>query len=264
MGLVMRLSRRTVAFFAYAFLVASVVGCAGEPAPCIVATQPYFAQFAPLQSAGLCEVLAGDEVGLQRYSSRPPGSSDADLRWSLAIQSLTMGNLAIEPGVSTNMVRDFALGDFPPFADEKNICRAETLEAAEADIPERTIDLGTNQEPMMFPAVQRRETWSNVEMYVAADMPGLRFSADVVIADLVAGCETKYSVSALSPAVFCGREQYDDMGNVTYEVDDTLCLSAPDVEAGRPGGSGIDARFKTHCDPISLHCVLDGSPLDLP
>lgn len=211
----------------------------------------------------MCDVSVGDEVALEKYSSRPPGAIDADSNtWELAIQSIAMTNFISMPGVSPEMVRAFAIGDFQQYTDDDDLCRVDVFEAAEATIPERTVDLGVGSPPETFPAIHVREQWQNLAMYNASDVSATRFSADVIITDFEAGCESTYSVSALSPVVSCGTPQDDGQGNYVTLPDDSRCWSKADPDAEFYFGSGIDARIKTHCDPIVMVCVLDGSPLD--
>lgn len=245
------------------FLAFSISGCAESKTPCGVPTSTFFAKYSLRQQKGMCEVAIGDEVALEKYSSRPPGALDPDSNtWELAIQSTAMTNFVGQPGVDPEMVRAFAIGDFQQYADDDDLCRVDAFEAAEANIPERTVDLGANSPPETFPAIHVREQWQNLAMYNAPNVSATRFSADVVMTDFDTGCESTYSVSALSPTVFCGTEQYDDQGNYVFLPDDSSCWSKADKDAGFYFGSGIDARIKTHCDPVAMYCVVDGSPLD--
>lgn len=244
-------------------LAFSISACTESRAPCSVPTALFFAKYTLQNQTGMCGVSPGDEVALEKYSSGPPGSSDADSHeWELALQSAIMGNMVSEPGVKPEMVRAFAIGDFPQYADDDDLCRADEFEPAEANVPERTIDFGAGSPPETFPPIHIQEEWKNVAMYNSSNVQATRFSAELVITNFEAGCETHYSVSALSPAVFCGTEQYDGEGNYVFLPDDSRCSPRPNPNAEFYVGSGIDARIETHCDSVTMYCVLDGSPLD--
>jgi len=245
-------------------LAFSISACSESRAPCSVPTWTFFAKYSLTKQTGACEVFLWNEVALEKYSSGPPGALDTSAhKWELGLQTASMGNLASGPGVSPEMVRAFSIGEFQQYADEQGLCRVDVFEPAEANIPERVVDLGVGSAPETLPPIHIREQWENLAMYNAPDVQATRFSADLTITDFESGCETEYSVSALTPMVYCGSEVFDPAtGTSSYGPNDSLCSPRPRQEAEYYVGSGIDARIKTHCDPATLYCVLDGLPLD--
>jgi len=209
--------------------------------------------------------VKGDTVGLEVYPATTPGTSAPD--WThlrLALQSAKMGEFQYELPGEADLVRPYGLGDSTVFADDASICRTSALEPAEVDVPERpTGDVDEMGNPVVLPAVHLRETWKNISTYVTNDFKGMTFAAEATMEDVIQGCTTTYTISALSPAVNWGIEIYDDMGNVVgYDPDDLLCNAEPDPEKGYVFGSGIDPRITTRCDPETFYCVPVGSPLD--
>ncbi|MDI1477931.1 hypothetical protein [Polyangium sp. y55x31] len=236
------------------FLVATTAACAEPPAPCLVSSMLYFARYDVVSQTGGCIPRLGEDVGLEVY----PGTNGGPQ--TIALQSQSLKSLWFEAnfnGTDLGDGRPFALGDFPETAGEDGICRAGDLAPAEIELPPTQVfdDLGN---VVSIGGGRIRETWWNLAMYVAPDVPGVRFAAELEVEDLKQGCSVTYKVAALSPSSYCG--EFSDFSD---EPNDALCSPAPSQTfSGLHSGSGIDPRIATHCDPVTLRCVLDGGPLD--
>lgn len=151
-------------------------------------------------------------------------------------------------------------------------------------------------EPIILPAEHYQQTWTDIRLYVTEGVPGTQAKGSMKFENLTPGaeCSVEYDFIGLYPSVACEVEILmdehvdDDMDPATpvenddgdpttpdtpettvvrTEPDDALC--DPKAETGwkRPGvgveykaprifGSGINPDFKTKCDPVLLHCVL--------
>ncbi|MDI1448466.1 hypothetical protein [Polyangium sp. 6x1] len=234
-------------------LLAATAGCEDPPAPCHVATAPYYARYRVLsQSGGLCDIRIGEEVGIEVYPGRGPDGPDSS-RPSIAVQSSFMGQMAFM--VDRDEQRPYSFGSFPELADADGLCRPGDLAPADVQFPSQVVfdDLGN---PFEVPGAHVRETWKDLRMLVTHSLPGVRFAAELTVEDLTNGCSVRYEVSALSPSVDCSSFFPEATPG------DELCSPEPDPSTGNPSGSGIDPRIQTRCDSNTLHCVLVGSPLD--
>lgn len=235
-------------------LFATTAACAEPPAPCAVSSMLYFARYAVVSQSGPCNARLGEDVGLEVYPA-PNGGAP-----TLAVQSQALKSMWFDAKFTGHDVggqRPFALGAFPESAGEDGICRASDLAPAELDIPPMQVidDLGN---VVAIGGGHVRETWRDLAMYVAPDMPGVRFAAELEVEELTQGCTVKYTVSALSPSVYCG-----EFGDFSDVPNDAFCSPvSTQTFSGLHPGSGIDPRIPTHCDAATLRCVLDGGPLD--
>jgi hypothetical protein len=237
------------------FVLLTTAACDEPATPCTISTKPYFGKYRVVSQTGPCGPLIGDDVGLEVYPAAGPSGP------TIALQSMTMKNMWFEAkfnGASNlEEQRPYALGAFPEFADADGMCRAGDLAPAEMDLPPVQVvdDFGN---VFVVGGGQVRETWRNLTMYVTPDMPGVRFAAELEAENLTRGCKVTYTVSALSPSVYCG-----EFGDFSDVPNDAYCSPEPvQTQWGGSLGSGIDPRIETKCDQVTLRCVLVGSPLD--
>lgn len=123
--------------------------------------------------------------------------------------------------------------------------------------------------PVTLPKTDLKYEWSNVKFYVTAAATGTQFMADVKIT--LNGCEATYTAVGMWPAIDCTPFQVTDPNDTTGaacggEMDapcpdgsacdadskchklldvtgEDLCNPDPDVNRGRPIGSGINPDF---------------------
>jgi len=244
-------------------VLATTAACEDPPAPCHVASAPYFARFMLVSDSGPCGISTYDVVGLEVYPGSGPSGLDPS-RPNIAVQSSRLGNLRAEAEFSNLDIgeqRAFAFGACPELADADGLCRVGDLAAAEIKMPPFEV-FNEFGEIILIDGQHVRETWSNVAMRVSHEVPGVRFGAELTVEEINQGCTTTYTVSALSPSVECGRLGLDDFGNDAFIADDGLCSAIPQPYLGMSQGSGIHPSIPTRCDPETLHCMPAGSPLD--
>jgi hypothetical protein len=180
--------------------------------------------------AGLAKV---EHVGFQTYLT-PLGrrdvkddtgkvvGADADLAdyntRNIAVQSSTMGATyrALVP-IGTvppdGSGEPWAFGPYTSKPDAGNLCYAggasgtAPLSVAEINFPDPAGDL------------HFRQTWSDVEFYVTAGVPGTQVAGKMKFEDVAANCQVEYKFTGVYPAVFCGKEidGYVDAMGVPHE-----------------------------------------------
>lgn len=151
--------------------------------------------------------------------------------------------------------------------------------------------------PIILPAERYRQEWTNLRFFVTEGVPGTQTRGNMKFENLTPGAECTFEASfiGLYPSVYCEETIYVDQHvdndedpatpvenddedpttedalepvAVRTEPDDALCSPAAEVGWKKPApgieyknprifGSGINPDFKTKCDPVLLHCVLD-------
>ena len=219
---------------------------------------------------------------------------------SVGIQPAALSALLASAGdvAADDEDRPYGLGPFRASEpDAEDLCVVPTLTTARVRlpaIPER-VDACTTTPAQ--PATDVSYAFRNVRVYANAGAYGTQLAADLTYTR--DGCSAEYEVWAVYPAVACGVALpgsdvgADDAGSepaldagdgeradagpaidpATGEPcpaqeapsppqgpDETLCAAEPDLEAGRPVGSGINSAFAITCDPNLLLCVPSAEP----
>jgi len=226
--------------------------------------------------------VLGEEIGLSTYLAPNSDGTLADYnKRKIAIQSGTLGGTLQSFGLGdTAREKAYALGDYTTDPDANNLCYAggangtAALAMADLDIPATDDGMGG-----MTPAIHLQQEWSNIKVYVTADVPGTQMVGEMVFRDVIAGCTSEYKVIGLFPAHFCGVEVHVDDDNdpstpsenddadpdnddtPNLEPSDDECSPDADPSKGRVFGSGINPDFAVQCDPALFYCTLTTPPL---
>jgi hypothetical protein len=249
----------------------SGASCGQPDIQCVVGHGPFFARYELIEGEGSCAELRGGEIGLSTYLAPNADRSLANYgERRIAVQSRLLGDLlhrGEEFGVADPDSQPYALGDYTNLPDEGNVCYAggangtPALSVAEQSVPEiPAMDNGMGGMTEPIPAAHVRQEWTNLKIYVTAQVPGTQMTGEMTFEDVLEGCSARYKVVALFPSVYCGVDADGDES--TPEVaSDEQCDPRADPAKGRVFGSGINPDFKTRCDPELLHCVLAETPL---
>jgi hypothetical protein len=226
----------------------------------------YIVTYTKLEGPSSCDALTGEKYYLGPYFAKTdkyfPNSPDFN-DITVGIRPAAIGNLyarAEEQGVaplpefkSTNAIGKF--GTVRP--DPEGFCTIPTLTQAVAtfpEIPEVPAVPATDDSPGSpavpgIPATTLNYEFTNFRLWVRADAVGVVWQSDVTRTETVNGTATtcKYKAYGLSPPHSC------DDG--TGQPNEKECEAAPDPDAGRFFGSGINVDFKVKCDPVLLTCV---------
>jgi len=246
----------------------------------------------------MLDKMTSDWIGMETYHPAIDVGDEKQPDFSkgtLAIQSDTLGNTPgwlnpdhVDPNADNKL---YSIGDWTSQSpDATDFCSVPTftgqatqklakVDALPPEDPMDPMDLGTPCQP----GVDITYEWKNVQVYVTAAAQGTQFTADLTytqvdhtVDDPAFGmcnatgdqtCQVSYKVRGMWPQVFCGIEVLDPtdpMGMATMLVpDDEHCCPdpSPELDKGRPIGSGINPDFPTKCDPDLLTCVLD-APAD--
>jgi len=177
-----------------------------------------------LKEPTLCPVIAGELLGIQKFSSRT-----GDERLSINPQSLVDLN---ERDTSPS----YSLGALARQADAEGFCPATDLAVAEKHAP---ADPEANE-----PATDLVYRWSNVRVLAIARAPGTQMVAELERTEN--GCTAKYEVWAMWP----GDIECEDASG---QPDNGLCTSE----------LTINPDFDVTCHPTLLHCVPTKRPPSL-
>lgn len=258
---------------------AAFAGCVDQPKPgCISTTNAFAVKLIPVDdpvesAPGACTGLGPEtfnvlpEVGLSPYF-QPGSDGQPDYeRGSLAVQTAEIGTYFYTaegfdvPNTSGGNI--YSLGDFAsakPGAD--NFCNVPELSPTELALAELAAipDDAETEADESFPgqpAVNARLEWSNVRVYVTADIYGTQMDGDLVDTRTTPTgdtCTYTYRALGLAPAVSCAST--DEAGNPT--IDASLCEPEADPAAGRIFGSGISPSARWECDPVTAFCMIEG------
>ena len=190
--------------------------CSQPPVSCTVSTfTGYAAKYQLVDGTGSCAERDGDIVGMASFN---PAIKDADGNTvpnlnvvSLAIRTETLGAAvarAAEEGIVDTIEghAPHAAGVFASPVPQDDLCTAELSEVIQQlpvvpgvddeaedpddDVPEQ-------------PALDVRESWTDLQVYVTAAALGTQAKARYTVTDDVEGCTATYDVLAVFPAVFC-------------------------------------------------------------
>jgi len=280
-----RARARAVLSFAACMLAA----CTDQPKPDCVTSTAAFAmklleQSREQSAPGACDAFGLDafnqdpEVGIVPYFARGDRGQPDAKRGSLAIQTAELGLLydtALARG-EDNLASDgasYSLGNFVSGEpDRSELCYVPELSPTRLLLPElpSTPDDPSTPEADESapgqPAVDATLEWSNVQVYVTAEILGTQVAADLLDTRRSPDgqtCSVQYRALALAPAIPCalldpetGAPVRNDDGSP--QLDPAACEPEADPSNGRPVGSGISPRAAFVCDPSSAFCVLDG------
>jgi len=299
-----------------AFFALSGASCEAPGMTCAAGHGPFFVKYKLTSGDDACYGITGEDVGFNTYLT-PVGrtevrddtgkviavdsqSADYNTR-NIAIQSTTMGFtyrslVPIGTVAPDGSGQPYAFGPYTSKPDAGDLCYAgggggtAPLAAAEINFPAA--------DPM-DPSVHYRQEWSDVRIFVTANVPGTQVAGKMRFEDVVNGCSAEYTFYGMYPSVYCGEDvmgqadndgdpstpvenDTDDDGDPMTDVADDDGMPGPDMDAeevigtnavdlycdakGDPAtgrlGSGINPDFKTKCDPVDFHCVpVEGTEL---
>lgn len=284
-------SRRSSVYLAA--LAASALGsCVDQPLPLCVTTTAGFAvklieTGARIESApGACADFGPEsfnldpEVGFSPYYARGDDGQPDYRRGSIAVQTAELGALvyaARDRGVAN--VTDgqlYSRGDFAePEPDAQNFCSVPSLSPTRVVLPAidpvaddpATADVDESLPGQ--PAVDATLEWSNVRVYVTADVFGTQLEAQLVDTRRTpAGdsCSIAYRALGLAPAVPCmaldpetGAPQTNPDGSL--QLDPAACDPEADPAAGRFFGSGLSPSARFECNATTGYCMIEGDAI---
>jgi hypothetical protein len=281
-----RISRRAAGMARVALPFSLVFGlgsCGDQAKPnCIATTNPFAVKLIELSREGACDTFgpatfnALPEVGLSPYYERGSDGQPDYERGSLAVQSAELGSIvyaALDRGVANTP--DGQLYSFGAFngtePDDNNICTVPTLSPTRvvlpeiAEVPDDPATMDADESLPAQPAVDVTLDWSNVRVYVTADVFGTQMDGDLVDTRVTAtgeSCSITYRALGLAPAVACGVTNEDGSPATnpdgSLQLDPSLCEPEADPAAGRPIGSGIGPSARFECNPETAFCMIEG------
>jgi hypothetical protein len=269
-------------------LVLGLGSCGEQAKPnCIATTNPFAVKLIELERSestpGACTTFgpasfnALPEMGLSPYYAQGSDGQPDYERGSLAVQSAELGSLvyaALDRGVD-NMAPEPRLYSFGAFngtePDDDNICTVPTLSPTHVVLPEIPAvpdDPATMDVDESLPAAAAVDVtlaWSNVRVYVSADVFGTQMDGDLVdtrVTPTGDSCTITYKALGLAPAVACGVANEDGSPATnpdgSLQLDPSLCEPEADPAAGRPIGSGIGPSARFECNPDTAFCMIEG------
>jgi hypothetical protein len=265
--------------------------CVDQPKPnCIATTNPFAVKLIELSRVesvpGACTTFgpasfnADPVIGLSPYYARgSDGQPDYD-RGSLAVQTAELGSLFLtaEGFDVANAAADgqiFSLGDFSTAEpDADNICTVPTLSPTRLVLPAIAAipdDPATADADESFPGqapVDATLDWSNVRVYVTADIFGTQMDGELTdtrVTETGETCAITYRTAGLAPAASCAVFDADEVQlfnpDGSPQIDPAACEPEANPAAGRPVGSGISPSTLFECDPVTAYCVLQGDSI---
>lgn len=276
-----------------AALAASALGsCVDQPLPLCVTTTAGFAvklieTGARVESApGACVEFgpesfnADPEVGFSPYYARGSDGQPDYRRGSIAVQTAELGALvygARDRGISN--VTDgqpYSLGDFAaPEPDAQNFCSVPSLSPARVVLPaiEPVVDdastADVDESSPGQPAADATLEWSNVRVYVTADVFGTQLEAQLVDTRRTPEgetCSITYRALGLAPAVPCMALDPETGAPLTnpdgsLQLDPAACDPEADPAAGRFFGSGLSPSARFECNATTGFCMIEGDSI---
>ncbi len=252
-----------------AFAVLALANCnAVQPKPqCKAQTGDYAAKYTKVEASAGCtddNIITGEVLTLQYYSPAREGTDKPKLG---VIPADLSGHLvaADEAGVEVSTDPDYrlceggvdpsedagckragtpstgAVGAFSStFPDDKNVCTIKEVGTFSAKIDVIPKD---PKDPMSedTPAVDVKDTWTNLRMVVTPTSNAVFFGADLERTD--GTCTVKYAVTAVSPVTNC--EETKD----TTEIDPDTMEPKKDPDTGKTLQVGTGKPDMSKCDP---------------
>jgi hypothetical protein len=268
---------------------AALGSCVDQPPPlCVTSTAAFAVKLiesgARVESApGACAGFgpgafnADPEVGISPYYARGGDGQPDYKRGSIGLQTAELGTLVLaanDRGVAN--IPDgqlYSLGDFASSEpDEQNFCSVPSLSPTRVVLPAIdpvVDDPATADVDESLPgqaAVDATLTWSNVRVYVTADIFGTQMDADLVDTRLTpAGdsCTITYRALGLAPAVPCMALDPESGAPLTnpdgsLQLDPAACDPEADPAAGRFFGSGLSPSARFECNAATGFCMIEG------
>ncbi|WNG39406.1 hypothetical protein F0U60_41300 [Archangium minus] len=205
---------RRILGLAWAVALLSACDSSQPPIGCPVQSLDWSAVYIPKEPT-TCPVIAGEMLGIQKFSSRT-----GDERLSINPESLVNLNERDSSQPS------YSLGTLAREADEEGFCSASEMAVARKNVPDSKEG----------PATNISYQWSNVRILAIAQAPGTQMVAELERTEN--GCTVKYEVWAMWPGdVACGNE--------ADQPDDSVCQNE----------LSINPDFAVTCHPTLLRCV---------
>ena len=276
-----------------AALAATAFGsCVDQPPPLCVTTTAGFAvklieSGARVESApGACADFGPDgfnadpEVGVSPYYARAGDGQPDYERGSIAVQTAELGSLvygALDRGVANVAEgQPYSRGDFADSEpDAQNFCNVPSLSTTRVVLPAidpvvddaSTADIDESSPGQA--AVDATLEWSNVRVYVTAEVFGTQMEAQLVDTRRTpAGdtCSISYRALGLAPAVPCMALDPDTGAALTnpdgtLQLDPAACDPEADPAAGRFFGSGLSPSARFECNPTTGFCMIEGDSI---
>jgi hypothetical protein len=301
-----------------AFFALSGASCESPTMTCAAGHGAFFLKYKLTSGDEACYGLTGEEVGFSTYLT-PVGrtevrddtgkvtavnSKQADYNTrNIAVQSTTMGHtyrsiVKIGTVAPDGSGQPYAFGPYTSKPDANDLCYAGGGGGTAALAPAEITFPGDPMDPM-DPGIHLRQEWSDISLFVTANVPGTQVKGKMKFEDVVSGCSGEYTFYGLYPAIPCGEDvmgqadndgdpntpvenDTDDDGDPMTPVDDDDGVPGPDMdmeevigtkandllcdpkgdEATGRLGSGINPDFTTVCDTVDFYCVVtDGTKL---
>ena len=272
--------------------ITALGGCVDQPLPLCVTTTAGFAvklieTGARVESTpGACANFGPDafnadpEVGFSPYYARDGDGQPDYSRGSIAVQTAELGALvyaARDRGVEN--VSDgqlYSRGDFTASEpDAQNFCSVPSLSPTRVVLPSIDPvpdDPATADVDESLPgqaAVDATLEWSNVRVYVTADVFGTQLEAQLVDTRRTpAGdtCSITYRALGLAPAVPCMALDPETGAPLTnpdgsLQLDPAACNAEADPAAGRFFGSGLSPSARFECNAVTGFCMIEGDTI---
>lgn len=139
-----------------------------------------------------------------------------------------------------------AIGKMPQFPTA-GVCAVSDLVGGVQNFQAEDLELtdGTTQ---TLPAITYKAEWTNFNVINSAKVQGTAFTANLKFTE--GSCVANYKAVGFWPEVACSNKPSE--GELVTSGD---CEPAPDLDAGRVVGSGINPEFKPKCDTKLGVCV---------
>jgi hypothetical protein len=277
--------------FAVGLAAAALGSCVDQPPPLCVTTTAGFAvkliETVRAESVpGACSTFgpasfnADPEVGVSPYYARQGNGQPDYRRGSIAVQTAELGGLvyAAEGRGVFNVPEGqlFSRGDFAsPEPDAESFCSVPSLSPTRVLLPapdSAPDDPATTDVDESLPgqaAVDATLDWSNIRVYVTADIFGTQMDAQLVDTRVTpegASCAITYRALGIAPAVPCVLADPETGAPLTnpdgsLQLDPAACNPEADPSAGRYFGSGLSPSARFECNASTGFCMIEGEEI---
>lgn len=266
--------------------------CVEQPPPLCVTTTAGFAvklieTGARVESTpGACAGFGPDgfnrdpEVGVSPYYLRDGRGQPDYSRGSIAVQTAELGALvygARERGVpDADGAQPYSRGDFAASEpDAQSFCSVPTLSVTRVLLPpiaplaDDTATPDVDESSPGQPAIDATLEWSNVRVYVTADIFGTQLEAQLIDTRRTPdgqSCAISYRALGLAPAVPCMALDPESGAPLTnpdgsLQLDPAACDTEANPEAGRFFGSGLSPSARFECNGTTGFCMIEGDSI---
>ncbi|HWO07948.1 MAG TPA: hypothetical protein VNN80_00670 [Polyangiaceae bacterium] len=268
---------------------AALGSCVDQPPPlCVTSTAAFAVKLIEAgdrveSTPGACTGLgpatfnADPEVGISPYYLRAGNGQPDYKRGSIAIQTAELGALVIAAeGRGVTNTPDgqlYSRGDFASAEpDEQNFCNVPSLSPTRVLLPAIdpvADDPATADVDESLPgqaAVDATLAWSNVRVYVTADIFGTQMDGELVdtrVTPAGDSCTITYRALGLAPAIPCMALDPESGAPLTnpdgsLQLDPAACNSEADPASGRYFGSGLSPSARFECNAETGFCMIEG------